>query len=86
MPIVRLRRTLIQKTLGLGERGARRSIAAPTEGRQVQKLQADAARDYREFYDAAGTRRTRIGRQTDGKYGIRIWDSGGVLQIDQTWA
>lgn len=30
--------------------------------------------------------RTRIGRQDDGKYGIRVWSSSGVLSFDQTYA
>lgn len=30
--------------------------------------------------------RVRIGRQDDGKYGIRIWSSSGVLSHDQTYA
>lgn len=31
------------------------------------------------FYDAAGTRRVQVGKLPDGRYGVRIYDSGGTL-------
>ncbi len=34
--------------------------------------------------DAAGTRRAVFGRQDDGKYGLRVWTSAGVLSVDDT--
>jgi hypothetical protein len=36
------------------------------------------------FKDAAGTLRVRLGEQTDGKYGLRVWDAAGALVIDST--
>lgn len=52
------------------------------EGR-IARLEQEQARGitYRD-----GTRiRVNIGLQTNGTYGIRIWDAAGTLQYTQTW-
>jgi hypothetical protein len=49
--------------------------------------QADKANTaaFRSWHD--GTfERVRIGKQANGEYGIKIWDSAGVLQFDETYA
>lgn len=80
-------RKSMEQFLG-GTAGATRSAAAPrvTPAEKVAAIEASVGRDYQEIRDTAGTLRVRIGRQTDGKYGVRIWNSAGVLQIDQTYA
>lgn len=66
-------------------RSAIHHAAARPVSQRVAALEASTQRAYWETFDASGVRRVRVGKQTDGKYGVRIWDSGGVLKIDQTY-
>lgn len=77
----------LEQFLG-GAAGSTRSIAAPrvTPAEKLAAIEAVAGRDYQEIRDSSGVLRVRIGKQTDGKYGVRIWNSAGVLQIDNTYA
>lgn len=52
--------------------------------RKVADLEAGRQRPYLELRD--GNRRLRVGVQDDGSWGLRVWDSGGVLVIDDTTA
>lgn len=61
------------------------SIQTATEQPQVAQLSQASVRPYDEYRDGSGVLRVRQGLQTDGKYGIRIWNSAGVLQIDNTY-
>lgn len=63
--------------------GARNSVANQDIASRIQSTDAQATGAYRSWHD--GTReRVRVGKQSDGKYGIRIWTSGGVLTYDNT--
>lgn len=53
--------------------------------RKVADLEADRQRPYLELRGAAA-QRLRVGAQDDGSWGLRVWDSGGVLVIDDTTA
>ncbi len=67
----------------------RRSAIHHAAGRplsqRVAALEAATQRTYWETFDTNGTRRVRIGEQTDGKFGVRVWDNAGTLKVDNTW-
>lgn len=52
---------------------------------KVAQLEADRQRPYVELR-GAGDRRARIGLQTDGDWGVRVWDGAGALFVDDTTA
>lgn len=65
--------------------GARNSVANQDIASRIQSTDAQATGAYRSWHD--GTReRVRVGKMPDGKYGIRVWTSGGVLTHDLTTA
>jgi hypothetical protein len=50
-----------------------------------KRLSAIEQRQPERLAVADGSRvRSRFGRHDDGKYGLRCWDSGGTLIVDQT--
>jgi hypothetical protein len=67
----------------------RRSSIHHAAGRPISQriaaLEASTQRPYWEVFDPNGIRRVRIGEQTDGTYGLRIWNNAGVLQVNQTY-
>ena len=70
---------------GSGSAISSRSLSS-SDSQGVSALAQASVRDYEEFRDSSGVLRQRNGKQTDGKFGIRIWNSAGVLQIDNTYA
>lgn len=69
--------------------------SAIVAGASASSTQQTAALSIADSYTYEGTRtdiaggrgpRTTVGKMSDGKYGIRIWDSTGVLRVDNTWA
>lgn len=65
--------------------GALDSAASLDPGKETAAQRATLTGTFRSFHD--GTReRVRIGEQSDGKFGVRIWDSAGTLQVNDTWA
>jgi hypothetical protein len=51
--------------------------------RRVEALEAQAQAPYKEFRNPAGVLRVRVGRQTDGTWGLRAWNAAGALVINQ---
>jgi len=52
---------------------------------RVQGIETLLSGQRQEWHDGTRTR-VAIGKQTDGKYGLRVWDSAGVLTFDHTTA
>lgn len=53
--------------------------------RDVDQLQRDRQRPYLVLRDT-GDRQVRLGLQDDGTWGLRMWDTAGVLILDETAA
>ena len=85
MARVTLRSSSIKRLFDGSTSGARNNIQTGSTSNKITKIEERLGRDFQEFRDSAGTLRVRIGRQTDGKYGIRVWNSSGVLSHDQTY-
>jgi hypothetical protein len=68
-----------------------KSIGIKTEAQEIADLRRrieaiERGRpDSFSFVDSSGVR-VRIGQQLDGKYGVRVWNSSGVLVYDSTTA
>lgn len=67
------------------------TVAPRSAGDQAQAAAVTIAESYTyegQRTDIAGGRgpRVTVGRMSDGKYGIRVWSSTGVLSFDQTFS
>ena len=71
--------------LGTKATGTTNSAAARPVVKRAEAQDAAAGSTYKTFHD--GTRvRVRTGQQSDGSWGVRVWDSAGTLQLDETWS
>lgn len=52
---------------------------------RVQRLELDRERPFLELR-GPGAERVRLGRQDDGRWGLRVWSAAGALIIDTTAA
>lgn len=61
------------------------SGTAPAGTSQTAAVDVSALRGRQDFLHANGVLAARLGEQADGKVGLRLWNSLGVLQQDWTY-